>query len=735
MPDPYFDKPNKAKRVVAPGEGRLGGPRKAPKPQRAKKAAPTNPKTSQAAKDWAKPRSVFTPGKTITDAVPAGKNAASNQFLQATKQGQKRADYSKGGLEHLANKAFPTLLGLPPDYTVSNIVKHPVRTYERQRNVVKSREREMEKAFKAGDQKRLNELTREATQYEAIVGPLGGAPKVAKLAEDFIGPKTLGETVQAASKGARGVRRAQEAGYTPERAKRAAAFDEAVKAGGSNAQAVADAMHHLSGELPKIEFQGFRELTPEALDSMVAHIWESPLRPYERLRTAQALQKATKGTVPTNSELDLIEKVFGKANAAALADPKNLGMGALLKHYALDIWNLPRSVLASFDLSAPFRQGLVAGMRHPVIFARNFKPMVKSFGSDKVSQAVMDDIASRANVPLYMKAKLAITETHGAPALAREEAFPSPLADKVPGVKASGRGYTVFLNKMRADVFDHMIEAAKDAGVNVEDPQFLESLGTYINSATGRGKLPGKAEDAAVFLNSFLFSPRLLASRVNMLNPYYYYKLDPFVRKQAIRAGAQTAGAILTFLGMASQIPGWSVGLDPRSANFGKIRIRDTRIDVAGGFLPLLVLYSRLFKGEMVSSSSGKKMNFSGKYGDTNRWEVAQRFLESKMAPSPGLVRDLAKGKDFLGNPITWQSELSNLLVPLNIQGSLDTYRTEGSAPAAAGAWLLGSTGFGVQSYGDKKAKRIKAADKSRWGKPGGGSSSSGPDKSKWAKP
>lgn len=771
---------------IAPGEGNLGGSRPKPKPKPKAshkagwkkptgKAAPVAP--SKGAKEWASKRSVFVPGKTITDAVPAPQKPSGGLLGGVKHQAGKSLHRAERNLERV-DDAQSKVTGIHAKTAAKTYIDPFRKDFWPQigkgDSILSKKQQAERDSFAdsvmmfhgigaAGGLARVpkgvtNPLgTLAKREARAAVSPaMGIVPKgvggVAKKTP--LGPKTLGETVQEATKGAKGVREAQEAGYSVERARRVVKAEEAYRASGGGSEGVAAAMTHLSGELPKIEFGGFKELTPDALDAMVRHVYDNTdLRFFEKLRTSLALQKATKGTVPTTSELRLIEQAFGKATRDMLADPKNISKMDLIKHYALDIWNLPRSVLASFDLSAPFRQGIVAGARHPVIFTKNIAPMVKAFGRDKYALETMEDIASRANVPLYVKAKLAITETHGANVLAREEAFPSAIADYVPGVKASGRAYTVFLNKMRADVFDHMVEVAKAGGKNVEDPAYLDSLGNFVNAATGRGKLPGRAEDAAVFLNSFLFSPRLLASRFNLLNPHYYYSLHPDVRWQAVRASGQLLGGILTFLTLASQIPGWSVGLDPRSANFGKIRIRNTRIDVAAGFLPLLVLYSRIASGQMVSSSSGKKMDMSGKFGDTNRWEVMQRFLEGKMAPTPGLIRDIAKQQTFLGKPVTWKGqwtwkngvplpsrdgEIQSLFIPLNIQGAFDTYHTEGSVPAALGTAGLGSIGFGVGSYGDKPAtSSSKTASKTKWGKPGSSSrsSSSSSDKSKWKKP
>src|SRR5207249_2086087 len=103
--------------------------------------------------------------------------------------------------------------------------------------------------------------------------------------------------------------------------------------------------------------------------------------------------------------------------------------------------------LASFDVSAPFRQGLVAGASHPKIFAKNFGPMFKALVSEKRYDAIMQEIASRPSFQTMQDARLSLT---GLGDLShREEQFMSNLAERITGgkygpVRASSRAYVGF---------------------------------------------------------------------------------------------------------------------------------------------------------------------------------------------------------------------------------------------------------------------------------------------------
>lgn len=531
--------------------------------------------------------------------------------------------------------------------------------------------------------------------------------KAAKAAKTVAVAKEPQAALRGALKGARVVRGKQEAGYSAERAQRIAAANvHLTNQNLAPAERLALAKNELKGELPKIDFQGMKVLDDQALAKLQTHILDHPhLMPFQKITASTALANAVAGKVPTRGELTLLEHVFGKDTANSLgkihAHP--------FKDTILSALNVPRSLMASFDLSAPFRQGLVVGTRHPSIFFRNFGPMVKAFGSERVYQTIHTDIRARPTYPMMMEAKLALTDL-GHDLGSREEQFASNIAEKIPvaghGVRASGRAYTGFLDKTRADVFDHLIGQAEQQGLNVQDPQFLKSLGTYINSATGRGDL-GHFQEAGKVLNTFLFSPRLLASRLNFLNPSYYARLDPFARKEALRSAVQLAGTLSTLLALASRVPGVQVITDPRNPDWGKIRLGNTRIDIAGGFQQPLRLLAELATGVAISSTTGKKLNLTaGGFGQPNRLDLFLRFFEGKESPIASFVTDYMRNSNQVGTKFKWTPEVSQRLIPLLAQDSYDLYNQHhggmnGLAAAFAG-YGIGSVGLGLQTYGPK---------------------------------
>lgn len=500
--------------------------------------------------------------------------------------------------------------------------------------------------------------------------------------------------------GAKALRAEQEKLYSVERAKRAGAAEQAMQDVGG-IEGLSAAKEQLKGELPRLDFEALKgKFGEQEVADLLNYIQNHErLRTYEKVRTQTSLLRALEGRVPTHGERKLLYTTFGPKFTKAVLD--SIPMTARFKNAGLQIVNIPRSLLASFDVSAPFRQGLIAGASHPAMFFKNFGPMFKALGSDRVYHEILGEIRARPNYPLMQRGKLSITELEGDMA-SREEQFPSGYAERLPvvgiGVKASGRAYTGFLDKMRADLFDYMIEAAQNAERNpAEDQALLESIGTFVNSATGRGDL-GHFQGAATYLNTIFFSPRLLWSRLNFLNPLYYAKLDPLVRIEALKSMGKLVGTVGAFL-MLAKMAGADVNTDPRNADWAKMKIGDTRLDILGGFQQPVRLFAQVASGKVISSATGDVLTTGPGFGQLTRLDIIQRFLEGKLSPSSSLVYDWLRGTDFQGLPFDVKKALITRTIPLMMQDAFDLYKNRDSLPVAAAGYAVGSFGIGLQTY------------------------------------
>ena len=548
----------------------------------------------------------------------------------------------------------------------------------------------LERAFAAEKAARTAEEA--ATTAKAVRAAKAAERAAAKAGE--LGPE---KQVLSQTGTARRTYAEQKALRSAERGKRAAKLGPAFEQAGGGVVGHRAALRQLKGELPKLQFDKLAELDAATMDKLLTVVHQhADLRPFEKVNLGNALIRAHEGGVPRPFEIKLMERAFGPEVADELA--KTRPLMAKVKQAIGEVANLPRSILASADVSAPFRQGLLAGASNPRIFAKNLGPMFRMFASEKRYGQVMDEIASRPSYATMLDANLKLTDLGDL--TGREEMFMSNLAEKVTGgkygiVRASSRAYVGFLNRMRADLFDHLVGVAESQGI--ETPKVRRDIARFVNVATGRGELGKTLEPAAVALNSVLFSPRLFAARINALNPLWYASLDPFVRKQAVSALVKLIGAGTTVLTLA-KLAGAQVSTDPRNADFGKIRIGNTRLDIWGGHQQLVRLFAQVEQGKIVSSTSGKTLRLTGGHS-LSRQDVVWRFGQGKLSPTPSLINDWFKGTDFADKPFSWKRAVVSRAYPLVIQDVRDAYHSTGSIPAAAGIYGIGALGIGVQTY------------------------------------
>ncbi len=516
-----------------------------------------------------------------------------------------------------------------------------------------------------------------------------------------------------ALKEAKPLRKEQEILYTKERSER---ISKAVKAseGLEGEEWLIAQKKALKGELKKVDYEGIRQAFNEkeinALMGMIKN--HDGLTAYEKLSTGDAFIKMLDGKVPTEGNLKNFTRVFGKELTDGLLNKRTTFQK--MKDLGYQLANLPRSLMSSFDLSAPLRQGVFM-VSKPKTFSKDFAKMFKYFLSEKNYGEAMLEISNRPTFQLMKENKLAITDL-GTSVTEREEAFMSNLAEQIPiigkGVRASSRAYTGFLNRIRADVFDDFVKNGKK--LNVDDPRFLEDAARFINNATGRGdfKWMGKTGEAiekgSPILNGVFFSPRLMASRLSMINPFFYHSLQPDVRKQAHLQLFTFASMAGTVLGLA-KLGGAEIETDPRSSDFAKIKYGNTRYDILGGFQQPIRAACQIGLGQTKSSTTGKINDLNGGYNQTTRFDILTHFLEAKESPIFSFAVGLMEGKNYIGEKFDVPTEIAKRFIPMVMQDVQDLYSeygTEGIPMAIPGVF-----GVGSQTYGGVSTFGLKGSD------------------------
>lgn len=513
-----------------------------------------------------------------------------------------------------------------------------------------------------------------------------------------------------ALKEAKPIRVKQEAIYSAQRSQQTARI-VAMGKKVSGEQGYFAQLGQLKGKMQVAQFEGIRsKITQPVVDNLFDTIEKSTvLTPFDKISAKTGLSRllgAEGGIVPTKGELKLLNEVFPPEFLKNILEKRPLMQK--LWGVAENLLNLPRSMMATLDLSAPLRQGVFL-IGRPKQFLPAFKSMFKYVASEKSYLGLMDSIKARPTYKLMRESGLSLTEM-GTDLLSREEAFMSNLSEKMPGfgslAKASNRAYSGFLNKLRADVFDDLVKRAKILDI-IDNEKVTKDIAKFVNSATGRGDI-GVLSRASTIMNGLFFSPRLMASRLNLLNPAYYISLNPMVRKEAIKSLLSFGAVASTVLGLTKLNDEVSVGADPRSADFGKIKIGNTRFDVLGGFQQYMVLISRLISGQMVSSTTGKEFMLGEGYKPTTRGDIIQRFFQSKTSPVASFIIGLVNGQSTMGENFKISAEIADRFIPMMIQDMYDLYRENG----ADGLLMAfpGVFGIGSQTYMDQIPLETKTA-------------------------
>lgn len=558
--------------------------------------------------------------------------------------------------------------------------------------------------------KRGREELRKVAKEKGIEKPPPEKPPVVKTPKEM--PKTETQTAQDVSvqkvmqaiKEVKSVRKTQERLYSIERGKRlgrALGVGEKTKLRG---EARFYAMKgKLAGELTKVEFESLRGKVSELDIQNVFDkaIESSNLAGFEKITAGEGLAKLFGeygGRVPTYGELALLERVFPKEFIEVLL--KKRPLMTKITEAGLQLANIPRAIMASFDLSFGLRQGAFAAPRFRKQFWNSWKRQFKEFGSERAYQASQEALVQNPFFELAKEARVAFTEL-GKILTKREEVFASQWAERIPiigrGVRASGRAYTAFANRYRLDIFAELVKQAEKQGLKPrENPLITRKIADFVNNATGRSSL-GAFEKASLGLNAVFFSPRLNVARIKLLWPGYYILQPKFVRQQALKTALSAAATATTILGVA-KLGGLDVGANPFSADFGKIKVGDGRIrvDMLAGFSQFIRAVAQITSGKYISSVTGKEIPLGEGYRPITRKDILFRQIEAKEAPVFSLLSSILENKDWAGQELHIPKAVANRFIPMVWQ---DVYEIAKEDPEFMALGIPALFGVGLQVY------------------------------------
>jgi len=397
-----------------------------------------------------------------------------------------------------------------------------------------------------------------------------------------------------------------------------------------------------------------------------------------------------------------------------------------LKDRLWEVWNIPRVLMATGEWSFVGIQGLKQSIAHPTYAVKAFKNALSVMKSDESAEKFIREIKSQEWYPIMKESKLALTEPN-AELTAREELFYSgwtnaiwnlagsvilqpakfksiesyknALAawDNINPIKATERAAVGYLDTLRVLRFLDGMKMLEMQGKDFQNnKQDYKDVADAINTMTGRASL-GKAEMLAPQLSKVFFSPRNWASGIKTATPYalyYFGKMTPTARKMALSDLSKMVGLTTAMVGMAAAYLNnddddeTSVELDPRSTDFMKIKLGDTRIDPWGGMQQQIVLSARIMADAIMKgfALAGEKPPIEGAikkdkkilplgvtYKTKSATDLIIQQTTNKLNPSATLVYNFlqsqtdkqGKIKNQYGQDYTLNKEFSDKFYPI----------------------------------------------------------------------
>ncbi len=356
-----------------------------------------------------------------------------------------------------------------------------------------------------------------------------------------------------------------------------------------------------------------------------------------------------------------------------------------------------KSIKASWDNSVLFRQGLKVLTASPKTWSNAAKNTFKVWSNvanraelEKTAQAFRADMVSRDLYKDALDSGLAIGVA--------EDFFPTNIAENIPGLgnlfKASDDSFTMFTQGARMDLFEKYVNTFKQMNNGaMPSKKILEDFSILANELTGRSSL-GKAEAIAGTLNKIFFSARFQkANLATVYRPIFDNKLSAEARTIARKNLAVHTAFVASILQTAALFT--DVGFDPKESTFGKMRIpgTDKWIDLTGGLASYLTLVGRQYKAFTTKT----------KYREDTPFDIFINFLAGKLAPTPGVLRDIFEKRNFQGEKPTIGSVTRSLFTPITADNVVRNYQEGDDASIVALQALLESIGAGVSSPKSKR--------------------------------
>ncbi len=447
-------------------------------------------------------------------------------------------------------------------------------------------------------------------------------------------------------------------------------FNKLVGEGVPEREALNKAKGRFAGELPDIEFAEGLAVTQEDINILMgraATYMRDTGKAFEVDNAITAIEAMGRKRVPRPFEIKAIRNIFGDELAdtiAAAAKDKTFW------DTFMEVWMMPKAIRSAFDISFPARQGIMAAPRHPLMWLDTIRTSVKGWIKP---QDVVDDFLRMKSDSSFVGVKVAdgtvqdlklgqIADSIGILAEEVEPFIRSGLAERIyligPFIRRSRISFTGAGNKLRFDLLRHTLARWKRAGTDIT-PERLQKLGDFFNALTGRSTIFERLGKKVNFPLVDLLQATWWSPAYRMSGPEAFGIVArnlPGVPGRDAAIGRIAAENLVAFVGTGVGILGLlkasgvaDVQVDPRSSDFGKIKLGPTRINFWGT--------SQLVARSIAQAITTTRLDPELGPQSIDPGDVFARYFRSGASPEIGFIWDGVTGETFLGERLRTSEE------------------------------------------------------------------------------
>lgn len=469
-------------------------------------------------------------------------------------------------------------------------------------------------------------------------------------------------------------------------------------------------------------------LAPEAATSLVKIATELKAEHEAIKHLESTLEKASDSEkVDILNNIDILREKVHQKRIELAKGYNDLDKWGKFRRELTSWFSLPRTIMASMDLSAAMRQGGVFSTAHPIVSAKAFIKQLEALSKNPENYRKFEERYLLSD-PMYDEAatsgvSFTASDTSGLHDLSKaEEAFISNVVQRwaespnkvkrliAAPIARSEQAYVTFLNSQRLSVYKLYADGLRRQGMTPENaPYEYQAAADFINKATGRGDL-GRYNSAAPLLSGGLFAPRWIASRFQLLNPTYYPNLPKPVRMMVAKDMVKFTGTVAATLTLAKLSGLGETSLNPDDPDFLKLVIGNTHYDLSAGFqgevrylFRILKYGTKELKGDLIKKGPYTIDKTTGRPTQTGL-QITEDFVRRKLAPIPGMAASALSGESLEYNqatgkrkPFSLLREGSRMFTPLVINDIIEAAQidqTKGALKALPTIVGIGTTTY-----------------------------------------